>query len=155
MGVIRIDRVRLNKDFLAGLVFVGIGLFGFWLARNLESGTASDMATGYFPRMMCGLLVALGAVLAGVALVTGGEKPDGWHWRQLILVSLSAIGFALLLKPLGFVLTIFATVLLATLAGGGLRVVPLLMLSTALVVFNVGLFVLALRMPIPLWPSLF
>lgn len=147
--------VRLNKDFLAGVMFVAIGLFGFWLSRDLDSGTAAAMETGYFPRMVCGILTALGAILAVVSLFAAGEAPDGWHWRPLILVSLSATAFALLLGPLGFVLTIFVTVVLASLAGGGLRPLPLLLLSAALIVGNVGLFVFALKMPIPLWPAVF
>jgi hypothetical protein len=42
--------VRLTKNFLAGLMFIGFGLLGLWLSVPLDNGTLSDMGPGYFPR---------------------------------------------------------------------------------------------------------
>ena len=66
------QRALASKDFLAGILFVAFGLFGLWLARTLPAGTASAMEAGYFPRLVCGLLVAIGALLAVVSLLPGG-----------------------------------------------------------------------------------
>jgi hypothetical protein len=71
-----------------------------------------------------------------------------------VFVTLSCLAFALLLHPLGLVLTLLVSILLAALAGGKIRIVPLLLLALVLIVANVGIFVLALRIPIPLWPAL-
>ena len=54
-------RAFVTKDFLAGVMFVAFGLLGLWLGRTLEAGTASAMEAGYFPRLICGLLIAIGA----------------------------------------------------------------------------------------------
>ena len=81
-----------------------------------------------------------------------GERPAGWDWRAFGFVILSAIAFAVLLKPIGLVLTLVVTVLLASAGGRLLRPLPALLLAAALVVVNVGIFVLALGMPIALWP---
>jgi putative tricarboxylic transport membrane protein len=142
-----------SKDFLAGLMFVALGAFGLWLGRDLAVGTSDAMETGYFPRMICLLLMGTGALVSAVALVQPGEPAEAWHWRPLILITLATVAFAALLKPLGFVLAVLVAVLLSGFARRAPRFVPLVALAVALVVVTAGLFVFALRMPIPLWPS--
>jgi Tripartite tricarboxylate transporter TctB family len=148
------SRVFASKDFLAGGLYMLFGLLGLWLGRDLESGTASAMEAGYFPRLVCALLITVGAALAATALMGAGEVPERGKLRPLVFVTLSCLAFALLLHPLGLVLTLLVSILLAALAGGKIRIVPLLLLALVLIVANVGIFVLALRIPIPLWPAL-
>ena len=145
-------RVFASKDFLAGGLYMAFGLLGLWLGRSLDVGTASAMEAGYFPRLVCALLIAVGAALAGTSLLRAGETPERGKWRPLILVTLSCLAFALLLHPLGLVLTLLVSILLACLAGGNIR--PFLLLCLVLIVANVGIFVLALRIQIALWPAL-
>ena len=146
-------RILATKDFLAGLLFVAFGLLGLWLGRTLEAGTASAMEAGYFPRLVCGLLILIGALLAAVALFRTGEIPERGAWRPFFFITIASLAFALLLKPLGLVLTLFATTVLARLAARDIRPVPLLMLCFVLVAAVVGIFVFALRIVIPLWPA--
>jgi putative tricarboxylic transport membrane protein len=148
------SRVFASKDFLAGGLYMLFGLLGLWLGRDLESGPASAMEAGYFPRLVCALLIAVGAALAATALMGAGEVPERGKLRPLIFVTLSCLAFALLLHPLGLVLTLLASILLAALAGGNIRLFPLVLLALVLIVANVGIFVLALRIQIPLWPAL-
>ncbi|TMK13449.1 MAG: hypothetical protein E6G75_16065 [Alphaproteobacteria bacterium] len=122
-----------SKDFLAGLMYVAFGLTGLWLGRSLEVGTAAAMGAGYFPRLVCGALIAVGAALALISLMRA---------------------FALLLRPLGLVLALAISTVLARFAGREIRPVPLLLLCLILIVANVGIFVLALKIQIPLWPAL-
>ena len=144
----------LTQDVLAGLMFMSLGLLGLWLGHDLEVGTAGAMQAGYFPRMICLLLLGLGAVLATTALFRDGVPPRGWAWRPFLCVTSSALSFVLLLKPFGLVLTLLVTVALANLAGRPLRLLPLLLLSAILIAVNVGVFVFGLGLPIPLWPRL-
>ncbi len=148
------SRVFASKDFLAGTLYIAFGLLGLWLGRALETGSASAMEAGYFPRLVCALLIAVGAALAAMSLARAGETPERGKWRPFIFVTLSCLAFALLLHPLGLVLALLVSVLLASLAGGHIRPIPLLLLCLVLVVANVGIFVLALRIAIPLWPTL-
>jgi hypothetical protein len=124
-----------------------------WLGRTLEIGTAGAMEAGYFPLLVCMLLVAIGAALAVTALLQPGEAPERGTWRPFIFVTLSCLAFALLLRPLGLVLTLLISTVLARFAGGNLRPVALLLLCLILIVANVGIFVIALKIPIPLWPA--
>jgi hypothetical protein len=147
-------RAFVSKDFLAGVMFVAFGLLGLWLGRTLEVGTASAMEAGYFPRMVCTLLVAIGAGLAAISWLRGdGETPERGKWRPFVFITLSALAFALLLRPLGLVLTLLISITLARAAGSGIRLVPLLLTCAVLIVAIVGIFVLALRIVIPLWPA--
>ena len=146
-------RLLTSKDFLAGNLYLAFGLLGLWLGRTLEIGTAGAMEAGYFPRLVCMLLVAIGAALAVTALLQPGEAPERGTWRPFIFVTLSCLAFALLLRPLGLVLTLLISTVLARFAGGNLRPVALLLLCLILIVANVGIFVIALKIPIPLWPA--
>jgi hypothetical protein len=148
-------RLLTSKDFLAGTLYMAFGLLGLWLGRTLEIGTASAMEAGYFPRLVCTLLVILGAALAVTALLRPGEAPERGTWRPFVFVTLSCLAFALLLRPLGLVLTLAISTVLARFAGGNLRPLALLLLCLILIVANVGIFVLALKIPIPLWPAAF
>jgi hypothetical protein len=148
-------RAFVTKDFLAGVMFVAFGLLGLWLGRALDVGTASAMEAGYFPRMVCGLLIAIGALLAVISWLRGdGEVLEGGKWRPFVFITLSALAFALLLRPLGLILTLLISVTLARAAGGGIRLIPLLLTCAVLIIAIVGIFVLALRIVIPLWPAL-
>jgi hypothetical protein len=146
---------HLTKNFLAGLLFAGFGAVALWLARDLEAGTASEMGAGYFPRALGILLVGLGGVLSAADLLQSTERPEGWAWRPLMLITVSALAFALLLKPIGLVGALAATIVLGSAAGNLLRPVALALLVLVLVAINVGIFVVALQIPIPLWPSVF
>lgn len=147
------SRVFVSKDFLAGGLYMAFGLLGLWLGRNLDVGTASAMEADYFPRLVCTLLIAVGAALSATALMRAGEIPERGKWRPLVLVTLSCLAFALLLHPLGLVPTLVVTILLACLAGGSIRLLPLLLLCLVLIVATVGIFVIGLHIAIPLWPA--
>jgi hypothetical protein len=148
------SRIFASKDFLAGGLYMAFGLLGLWLGRKLDAGTASAMEAGYFPRLVCALLVAIGAALAAMSLFRAGEIPERGTWRPLVFVTLSCLAFALLLHPLGLVPTMLVSILLACFAGGHIRPIPFVLLCLVLVVAIVGIFVLALRIQIPLWPAL-
>src|SRR5207302_11217438 len=110
---------------------------------------------GYFPRLVCGLLVVVGAALAAISLFRAGEIPERGMWRPFFFVTVSSLAFALLLRPLGLVLTLAITTVLARCAAGSIRPLPLLLLCLILIAATVGTFVLALRIVIPLWPAAF
>jgi Tripartite tricarboxylate transporter TctB family len=147
--------VLLSKDFLAGNLYMAFGLLGLWLGRELETGSADAMGAGYFPRLVCALLILIGALLAATSVADREplEPLERGRWRPFACVMLSCLAFALLLHPLGLVLTLVTTTVLARLAQGNIRIFPLLLLCLVLVVANVGIFVIALRIAIPLWPA--
>ena len=53
-----------RKNVLAGLMFIAIAALGLWLSRDYPIGTALRMGTGYVPRLLCWILMGLGAAIA-------------------------------------------------------------------------------------------
>jgi hypothetical protein len=148
-------KIRPGKNLLAGFMFVAFGLFGLWLGRDLDAGTAGDMGAGYFPRAISMILIALGSALSATDLIRQGEPAAGWAWRPLLLITTASLAFVFLLKPIGLVGTLAVTIILASTAGALLRPFALIVLVAVLIAVNVGIFVFVLKMPIPLWPSVF
>jgi hypothetical protein len=146
-------RIFASKDFLAGVLFLAFGLLGLWLARSLPGGAAGAMEAGYFPRLICGLLVIIGAALALISLFRESEVPERGLWRPFFFITAASLAFALLLRPLGLVVTLAISTVLARLAAGNIRLLPLVLLCLILIGAIVGTFVHALRIMIPLWPA--
>src|SRR6202048_5622532 len=81
-----------RKDVLAGLLFVAVALFGLWLSRDYPMGTALRMGTGYVPRLLCWLLLGLGAwVLVQGFFETQSERAASLSataaWGPLVFVT--------------------------------------------------------------------
>jgi putative tricarboxylic transport membrane protein len=57
-------RIKAPKDFWAGLMFIGFGgFFMAWALANYQMGSAVRMGPAYFPAVLGGLLVFLGALV--------------------------------------------------------------------------------------------
>ncbi len=135
-------------------MFIGIGAGGLMLAMPLESGTAGAMEAGFYPRLVCALIIALGCLTALAGLLRKGELPEAWHWWPLLMVSASAVVFAALLDIAGFAITLFAVALIASLAGRLLNIWRAAMLAGVLVLMNIALFIFALGLPLRIWPRI-
>jgi len=69
-------RIKSPKDFWAGLMFIGTGLFfAIWAYAYYQMGTAVRMGPAYFPFLLGGLLVFLGVLvfIEGFAFEGRGE----------------------------------------------------------------------------------
>jgi hypothetical protein len=70
--------IKSPKDFWAGLMFIGFGLFfAIWAYTHYQMGSAVRMGPAYFPTVLGGLLAFLGALvlIEGFAL-EGRPKLD-------------------------------------------------------------------------------
>ena len=70
----------LSKDFLSGLLFIAFGLTALYFGRNLATGTTVRMGPGYVPQLLSYIMLALGFVIAALALVYGGEPAEAPKW---------------------------------------------------------------------------
>ena len=143
----------LRADVMCGLMFVAFAAWGFVAGRDLDPGTAVAMGPGYFPRLVSGLLLALGLAITVTGLAAAaGPGLGSWALRPIVLVSLSALSFAVLLDRAGIVIAIAAVVGIGTFAGQRLGLLPLVLLAAGLIVASVALFVVAIGIPLPIWP---
>lgn len=56
-------RIKDQKDFYAGLMFIIFGGLTMWLSQSYNMGTAARMGPGYFPFWLGMVLAALGAIV--------------------------------------------------------------------------------------------
>jgi hypothetical protein len=147
-------RIRSPKEFWAGAMFAGFGLFFMsWALMRYEMGTALRMGPAYFPAVLGGLLAILGAVIVIGALVLDGPKVPRFNFRPLLLVLAACIAYGYLMKPLGLVLATGALVFISAFGGHEFRWREVALLYVVLIVFSVLVFVKGLTLPFPLWPE--
>jgi hypothetical protein len=148
-------RIAQRKDVLAGLLFMAVALVGLWVSRDYPVGTALRMSTGYVPRLLCWLLLGLGAIVAisGVRLGEGGSA--GWSGlpRATLLVPAALVAFALTIERFGLVVASGLLLGIGSLAVRDLRPVEALATGVGLVIATWAIFVKALSLTIRVWPE--
>jgi len=213
-------KIKNPKDFWAGLMFIGFGLFfvvvalgtpefvdklwGEKLIPGYQMGTAVRMGPAYFPVFLGALLAILGLivfarafasqlsseetavnlpfniidlVVAFIVFVVMVElakhlkisndyamlasavvlsllailfRPEA---KALTLILASSLAFAYLLKPLGLVLASAALIFISAFGGHEFKWKEVAILTVALVIFSVVVFVKGLTLPFPICPD--
>jgi hypothetical protein len=146
-------KIESPKDFWAGLMFFAFGSFFLIAARHYRMGSTTSMGPGYFPTMLGGLMGVLGAIIFLRSFAVKGGKVPPMFFRPLFFIILSLLGFAYLLKPIGMVLTLVVLIGVSAFAGHQFKSKEVLVLSIALIVFSVLVFVKGLGLPFQLWPK--
>jgi len=145
--------LRVNIPDLAFAAFlVALGALAYALASPLSVGTAAAMGPGYVPRGLAILIMIYGLALGLRALVAGAVTFPGVEMRPLLLILGSVALFAVMLPVAGLAITSFALVLCAGYAAYDVRQRENAFAALLLAAFAVVLFVLALSLPIPVWP---
>jgi len=146
-------RIRNPQDLGAGLLFLAIALFALWVARDYPVGTSVRMSSGYFPRLLCLLLLLLGAYVTLRALVVEGPAVTRVRLRPVLMITAGVVVFAYSIQTLGLVL---ATVLLTMIGGYAsprVRLIEMAAASAVLAVLAIAIFVKGIGLPIPIWPD--
>ena len=155
-------RLVRRKNVLAGLMFIGIAAFGLWASRHYPVGTALRMSTGYVPRLLCWILMGLGAIVlwqglreadTAAAADAPAEPGEPAKLRPAVVVTVSLIAFGLALETLGLMLSIVLMVAIASFATRELRARETLAAAAALCLLTWAIFVAGLGLPIPVWPD--
>jgi hypothetical protein len=144
-------RVKDQKDFWSGVLFIAFGGAGAWLGRNYALGTLARMGPGFFPMMMSVALVAIGAFLLARSLVVAGEPIErSALWPQALILA-AIVAFGLLIERVGLAVAVIAVAVISGVAAQGLRWFELAALALAMSALSVVLFVYLLGQPIPVW----
>jgi hypothetical protein len=147
-------KIRGPKEFWAGLMFIGFGLFFMiWAVTHYQMGTAVRMGPAYFPTVLGGLLAFLGLLVLLESLAMDGPKVPRFHFRPLILISGACVVYGYMMKPLGLVLATALLVFIAALGGHEFKWKEVTILYVVLIVFSLFVFVKGLTLPFPICPS--
>ena len=167
-------KIKSERDFWSGLMFIAIGV-GFAVgATNYSMGPAcppndpcaaslwarmsqlsAHPGAGYFPLGLSILLALLGAIVLFKALTIeseGGDPVGKFAWRPLIIVVAAIVIFGLMLEPLGLILSIPVLIIATSLAGDEFSWKGVLISAVILTIASWGIFILGLKLTIPVWP---
>ena len=157
-------KIKSQKDFFSGLMFMGVGIAFAWGATTYTVGTGARMGPGYFPLMLGILLAIIGAVMAFKATVVetvGGDKIGKWAWKPLVFILLANFTFGVLLGGLptmgipamGLIIAIYALTIISGMAGDTFTLKSSVILATALAIGSYVAFIWALKLQIQVWPT--
>ncbi|RYG06964.1 MAG: tripartite tricarboxylate transporter TctB family protein [Burkholderiales bacterium] len=157
-------KIKSQKDFFSGLMFLVMGGAFAWGATNYNIGEGARMGPGYFPLMLGLLLGVLGLAIIFQAMVVeteDGEKIGSIAWKPLGFIIGANVIFGILLGGLpkigipamGLIAAIYALVFVASMAGDQFRPKEVAVLATILAIFSYVAFVWLLKLQFPVWPS--
>jgi hypothetical protein len=157
-------RIKSQKDFFAGLMFLLVGLAFAWGAGSYSIGTGARMGPGYFPMVLGVLLAVLGLIVTITALKA--ETPDGdpvgsIAWKPLIFIIAGNLVFgasigglpSIGLPPMGLIFGIFALTFVASNASDEFNFKEVLILAIVLSLFSYAAFIMLLKLQFPVWPT--
>ena len=145
--------IRHPKDFYSGLIFIGFGVAAIVIGSNYALGTAARMGPGYFPRILGILLIILGAALSLRALRVQGSPVPSWKWRPTLIVLGSVILFGVIVNTVGLVLSTIILIVLSSAASHEFRYKEALVSGVLLATLAVAVFVIGLKLQLPIWPG--
>jgi hypothetical protein len=145
------SRVKDQRDFWSGILFIAFGCAGLWIGRSYAVGTLVRMGPGFFPMMMSLALAGVGGFLLARSLVVAGEPLErSAIWPQLLILG-AIVAFGLLIERVGIAVAVMAVAAVSGMAAQGLRWFELIALALAMSAISVALFVYLLGQPIPVW----
>jgi hypothetical protein len=157
-------KIKNQKDFFAGLMFMGVGVAFAWGATAHSLGTAARIGPGRFPLILGVLTAILGAIITLKSMVVeteNGEKIGGLAWKPLFFIIAANLVFGLMLGGLpsvnipamGLIVGIYALTFIASLAEDEFKAKQVVVLATVLAVMSYLAFRVLLKLQFPAWPA--
>jgi hypothetical protein len=140
-----------NKDFLAGLMFIGVGGGAMLMARDYPFGSALRMGPGYFPTVLGAIVAVLGVWVLIQGLLKQQPVTRTWSLRALIVLPLTALVFGIMMEKAGFVPALVVLAIMSGFASPEFKLVEQSVLAIGLAVLSVGLFIYGIGLPYPLF----
>ena len=149
-------KIKSQRDFLSGLMFLVVGIVFAVGATNYSWGTSARPGAGYFPLILSVIMAILGAVVLFKALTIeteGGDPVGDIAWRPLIVIVASIAAFGVTLPWLGMLAAVPVLIVMVSLAGDEFGWKGVIVNSVVLTAFAWFVFVWGLKLTIPLWPN--
>ena len=143
----RIDQ----RQLIAGVVFVAIGVTAAIMARRMELGTTTRIGPGGFPLLIATVLTILG--IANLAIAFLSRDPVAFSLREsraAFLIPVSVVAFAFTIEEFGLIPAIVVTVLIAGLAAPRPKAFEMILMAVGISLAGAGIFVYGLGLPFTL-----
>lgn len=149
-------RIKSQKDFWSGLMFIVVGLGFAWGAMNYSFGSSARPGPAYFPFGLGLLLAVLGGMVLFKALVVAtddGEPIGKIAWKPMLIITGSVVMFGFILPRLGMLVSLPLLILVASLAGDEFHWKDAIISIAVLTLGSWLVFIKGLSLVIPLWPT--
>ena len=149
-------KIKSQKDFWSGLMFVVTGLGFAAGATNYSFGTSARPGPGYFPFGLGILLAIMGALVwfASITVETeDGDRIGSIAWKPLIIITASVVMFGVILPRLGMIISLPLLIIVSALAGDEWHWKDSLISVVILTLGSWLIFIKGLNLVIPLWPK--
>lgn len=149
-------KIKSQKDFWSGLMFVVVGLGFAWGATNYSFGTSARPGPGYFPFGLGVLMAILGALVwfGSITVETEDGDPVGSiAWKPLVIITFSVLLFGFALPKLGMFVSLPLLIIVASLAGDEFHWKDAVISVVVLTLGSWLIFIKGLNLVIPLWPT--
>ncbi len=143
-----------QKGLAAGGLYVVTGAVAALGSLQYPVGTFWRMGAGFFPLMVSLALVAVGVlvVLIAMAPATPAVSLGRWPLRNLVLVTVAVVLFALLIRGGGVILATVALVGVAGLAARDLRPREMVVSAAVLCLLTWAIFIRLLGLQLTMLP---
>ena len=148
-------RIKSQRDFWSGLMFVVAGIVFAVGATNYSMGTSARPGAGYFPLLLSVIMAILGAVVLfkSLTIETPGGDPIGHiAWKPLLIIVAAIAVFGVTIELLGMVVSIPILIFIASLAGDEFHWRDVIVNAIVLTIGSWAIFILGLKLTIPVWP---
>ena len=148
-------KIKSQRDFFSGLMFIVVGVVFAVGATNYSMGSSAKPGAGYFPLMLSVIMAILGAIVLfkSLTIETEGGDPIGHiAWRPLMVIIVSIDVFAIALQRLGMFITIPLLIEMVSFAGDEFSWKGVIANSIVLTAGSWVIFIWGLNLTIPLKP---
>ena len=149
-------KIKSQRDFFSGLMFVIVGVVFAVGATNYSMGSSAKPGAGYFPLILSVLMAILGAVVLFKSLTIeteGGDPIGSIAWRPLLVIVASIAVFGLALPRLGMFMTIPLLIVMVSFAGDDFSWKGVIATAVVLTLGSWVIFIWGLNLTIPLKPA--
>jgi putative tricarboxylic transport membrane protein len=144
--------IRNPRDFWGCSALAGLALVSLWINRDLPGMDGPLFGPGTAPRIFAVCLLLLSGTVAAWAAFTSGEAPGRFHIRGMVVVTISVLVFALMIRPFGLVVTTFVSFMIAALGTSETRWFEVTIAAVAFTAGSVLLFVYGLSLQFSILP---
>jgi Tripartite tricarboxylate transporter TctB family len=149
-------KIKSERDFWSGLMFVVVGIAFAWGATAYSFGVSARPGPGYFPFGLGIMLAVLGSMVLFKSLsieTEDGEPVGAFAWKPLLAILLGVVLFGLALPKLGLALSLPLLIAVASFGGDEFHWKDVVVNAIVLTVGSWAIFIAGLGLTLPLWPS--
>jgi hypothetical protein len=151
-------KIKSERDFWSGLVFIVVGLGFSWGALNYSFGSSGRPGPGYFPFGLGILLALLGAFTLFKSLTIDtedGEKVGAFPFKQIFIIIGSIVLFGVLIPRFGLLISLPILIITCAMAGDEFHWGEVLVMAAVLTAASWAIFIWGLALTVPVMPTIF